>query len=153
MADAEDLYPAMPGNENFTTNMTSANQSQMMPYLFFMKVVSASTMFKVGASIPTYVNPVILPIGFIGNILSIVVFRLRKGDVHSCHVYMTTVAVVDNMTIICSIIGNIFVLILKMSRGFTRSNVTLEKLYKSIIIYSNLKENMSILMLPTEHMT
>ena len=50
--------------------------------------------------------PVILPISFVMNMFAIAVFCVRRGDGHSCHVYMTTISVVDNVTTTNTVAGN-----------------------------------------------
>ena len=100
------LSPFMSRNDNLTTNVTAVNQANMLKYMLFMEAVSASNIFNAGMIIVTYGYPVILPVSFVVNIFVIAVFCFRRDEGHSCHVYMTTIAVVDNVTIINTIAGN-----------------------------------------------
>ena len=53
----------------------------------------------------TFYYPIVPPLGMVGNILTLVVLAKRPGAAHSCHVYMTALAVFDLITLLNSIPG------------------------------------------------
>lgn len=73
------------GHVNSTTNATIAQQA------------SKYLQFKIGRAIQRYYLPIIVPIGFIGNCLSLMVMFRRHNRRVSCCVYMIALAISDNM--------------------------------------------------------
>ena len=53
--------------------------------------------FKIGYAIQRYYLPIIVPIGFIGNCLSLLVMLRKHNRRVSCCVYMISLAICDNM--------------------------------------------------------
>ena len=54
-------------------------------------------LYRAGVGIHTYWLPILVPVGFVGNILSILVMTSKQNIKISCCVYMSILAIVDNI--------------------------------------------------------
>ncbi len=84
-------------NEHFDTNVSVAQDNDSLA-----KVMTAAHLlwaYKVGECLQTYWIPIVLPIGLIGNILSIIVTLQRNNRKISCCVYMAGLAVSDTIVL------------------------------------------------------
>ena len=82
------------------TNMSYASIEQQ-----FILAASTQSLYKIGLFIPYYIYPVIIPIGLIGNVLTLIVLVRTRGSGLSCRIYMALLAIFDSITLLNGISG------------------------------------------------
>ena len=82
------------------TNISYASIEQQ-----FILAASTQSLYKIGLFIPYYIYPVIIPIGLIGNVLTLIVLVRTRGSGLSCRIYMALLAIFDSITLLNGISG------------------------------------------------
>ena len=82
------------GHMTLPTNMTTSNYTRE---LSVAEQAKSYLLYRAGVGIHTYWLPVLVPVGFVGNILSILVMTSNQNIKISCCVYMSILAIVDNI--------------------------------------------------------
>ena len=105
MTSLELHIPAV--TENMDTNSTMEKETTAEPDTF-MKEVNTYTVFIIAKYVSNYWLPVLIPIGYVGNILSFLVMTKPNNRKMSTCIYMASISVNDNFMMSLALYNYIF---------------------------------------------